>query len=126
MADFAFAGEIPVVNEIDTLTILKRMPNAAELEFVPGTFFHDGVAGKLYIATSDLRPAQKHHYSVSINPTHGVYLVDPKRVLIDGLAVTGFSAMRLPHYREGTAGGIWGIFLVRREEAASFAIARLT
>ena len=112
VADFVFAGEIPVVNEIDTLTILKRMPNAAELAYVPGTFFHDAAAGKLYIASSDLRPAQMHHYSVSINPTHGVYLVDPKRVVIDGLAVTGFNALRLPHYREGTVGGIWGIFLV--------------
>ncbi len=53
VADFPFAGEMPAVNELDTLTILKRMPNATELEFVPGPFFHDARAGKLYLSTSD-------------------------------------------------------------------------
>jgi hypothetical protein len=112
VADFDFKGEVPVVNEIDTLTILKRMPNSAELEFIPGTFFHDVKAGKLFISTSDMKPAQAHHYSVSTLPTHGVYLVRPRRVVIEGIAVTGFSAMELLHYREETGGGVWGIYLV--------------
>ncbi|MEN9576768.1 MAG: hypothetical protein RL514_4623 [Verrucomicrobiota bacterium] len=112
VADFPFAGELPAVNELDTLTILKRMPNAAELEFVPGTFFHDARAGKLYVSTSDMRPASAHHYSVSVLPTHGLQLVRPRRVVIEGLNVTGYSAMGLLHYREETAGGVWGVFLV--------------
>jgi hypothetical protein len=111
-ADFDFAGDVPAVNEIDTLTILKRMPNSSELEFVPGTFFHDVSARKLYLATSDMKPPEAHHYSVSVIPTHGLSLVNPQRVVVEGLAATGFSAMALLHYREGTSGGVWGFFLL--------------
>jgi len=112
VADFKFAGQMPAVNEIDTLTILKRMPNSAELEFIPGTFFHDATAGKLYLSTSDMQPVDAHRYSVSVIPTHGIHLIRPRRVTVEGIAVTGFSAMELLHYREETAGGVWGIFLV--------------
>ena len=112
VADFDFTGDMPAVNEIDTLTILRRMPNRSELEFIPGTFFHDTKAGKLYIATSDMKPAEAHHYRVSNIPTHGVHLVRPRRVVIEGIAVTGFSAMEWLHYREETAGGVWGMFVV--------------
>ena len=111
VADFDFAGDMPAVNEIDTLTILKRMPNSSELEFIPGTFYHDAKAGKLYLSTSDMQPVEAHHYSVSVIPTHGVHLVRPRRVVIEGLAMTGFSAMALLHYREETAGGVWGLFI---------------
>ncbi len=112
VANFDFKGEVPAVNEIDTLTILRRMPNYTELEFIPGTFHHDPRAGKLYVSTSDLKPATTHKYSVSTLPTHGVRLLRPRRVVLDGIAVTGFSAMELIHYREETAGGVWGIYLV--------------
>lgn len=112
VADFDFKGEVPAVNEIDTLTILRRMPNYTELDFIPGTFHHDPRAGKLYVSTSDLQPATTHKYSVSTLPTHGVRLLRPRRVVIEGIAVTGFSAMELQHYREETAGGVWGIYLV--------------
>jgi hypothetical protein len=110
-ADFDFAGEVPVVNEVDTLTILNRMPNSAELEFLPGTFFHDTGAKKLYLSTSDFQPVEAHHYTVSVRPTHGIYLVHPQRVTIEGIAATGYSAMGLLSYRAGTGGGVWGIFL---------------
>lgn len=111
VADFEFAGQMSAVNELDTLSILKRMPNSSELEFIPGTFFHDAQAGKLYLSTSDSQPVEGHHYSISVIPTHGVHLVRPRRVVIEGLVVTGFSPMELLHYREETAGGVWGIFL---------------
>ncbi|WP_254507923.1 hypothetical protein [Anatilimnocola floriformis] len=116
VADFKFAGPIPAVNEIDTLTILKRMPNNDELEFIPGTFCHDAAAGKLYLSTSDMQPADVHRYSVSVIPTHGLHLIRPQRVTIEGLAFTGFHAMELLHYREETAGGVWGIFLVHGKQ----------
>ncbi|MBL8826867.1 MAG: right-handed parallel beta-helix repeat-containing protein [Planctomycetaceae bacterium] len=116
VADFAFDGQIPAVNEIDTLKILKRMPNAAELEFIPGTFFHDAQTSKLYISTTDLRPADAHTYSVSVIPRTGLHLIRPKRVTVEGLAFTGFSAMELIHYREETAGGIWGLFVVHGKQ----------
>ena len=111
VADFKFTGQMPAVNEIDTLTILRRMPNSAELEFIPGTFFHDAEAGKLYLSTSDMKPVDAHRYSVSVKPTHGLHLLRPQRVTVEGLAFTGFSAMELLHYREETAGGVWGIFV---------------
>lgn len=111
VADFSHAGPIPAVNELDTLTILKRMPNASELEFIPGAFFADVQAGKLYVSPADLQPADAHRYSVSVIPTHGLHLVRAKRVTIEGIAVTGFSPLELLHYREETAGGVWGIFL---------------
>ena len=112
VADFTYQGDVPAVNELDTLTILRRMPNYTELEFIPGTFHHDPRSGRLYLSTSDLQPATAHKYSVSTLPTHGVRLLRPRRVVLDGLAVTGFSAMELLHYREETAGGVWGIYLV--------------
>ena len=111
VADFKFTGAVPAVNETDTLTILQRGPNSSELEFLPGTFYHDTNAGQLFISPSDLKPASIHHYSVSVIPTHGIHLLRPKRVVLEGLSVTGFSAMGLLHYREETAGGVWGIYL---------------
>lgn len=110
-ADFDFTGDVPVVNEVDTLTILNRMPNSSEPEFLPGTFFHDARAKKLYLSTSDFKPAEAHRYTVSVIPTHGIYLTHPQRVTIEGLAATGYSAMGLLSYRAGTGGGVWGMFL---------------
>jgi len=111
VADFDFAGQIPAVNELDTLTILSTVPNAAEPEFLPGTFHYDSAAKKLYVSTSDMKPVETHRYSVSVIPTHGFYLSDPKRVTIGGLGVTGFNALNELHYRERTLGGVWGMFL---------------
>ncbi|MCE9608130.1 MAG: right-handed parallel beta-helix repeat-containing protein [Planctomycetia bacterium] len=112
VADFDFKGEVPVVNEIDTLSILNRMPNSTELEFIPGTFFHDIAGGKLYVSTSDMKPIETHRYSVAINPNNGIYLVGAKRVVIEGITVTGFSSMKVIHYTMGTAGSVWGMFLL--------------
>ncbi len=112
VADFRAEQPVAAVNEIDTLTILRRMPNADEPEFLPGTFHHDVAAGKLYVSTSDGRPAAAHRYGASLLPTHGLYLVRPRRVVVEGLAFTGFSALEVRHYREETGGGVWGLFLV--------------
>ena len=111
-ADFDFTGDVPVVNEVDTLTILNRMPNSSELEFLPGTFYHDAGAKKLYLSTSDFKPVETHTYTVSVLPTHGIYLMHPHRVTIEGIGATGFSAMGLLSYRAGTGGGVWGMFIV--------------
>jgi hypothetical protein len=88
------------------------MPNAAELDFVPGVFHQDRAAGKLYLSTSDMAPVAAHRYTVSMIPTHGLYLSNPRRVTLEGLAATGFNAVKELHYREGTMGGVWGMFLV--------------
>lgn len=111
VADFDFAGESPAVNELDTLKILSAMPNAAEPEFLPGTFHYDRALKKLYLSTSDMKPAETHRYSVSVISTHGLCLTEPRRVVIEGLGVTGFNALKELSYRERTMGGVWGIFL---------------
>ena len=116
VADIAVKVEVVVVNELDTLKIYERMPNVTELEFSPGSFHHDLAAGKLYISTSDMSPADIHRYTASIIPTHGVYLASPRRVAIEGLSVTGFNAMQELNYRECTAGGVWGMFLVNGKD----------
>jgi hypothetical protein len=110
-ADFDYQGQVPVVNEIDTLATLNRMPNAAELDFVPGTFYHDVAAKKLYVASSDRTPVEDHRYSVDVLPKDGLYLASANRVTIEGLAFTGYSSMEVVHYRRGTGGGVWGLFL---------------
>ncbi len=116
VANFDPDAIVPAINELDTLTIFNRMPNAAELEFMPATFFHDTAAGKLYIVPSDMRPADEHEYSVSVVPTHGIYLSDAKRVVIEGLGVTGFNAMEQLRHPERSSGGVWGIFLADGKE----------
>lgn len=109
--DFDAVEVVPAVNEVDTLTILQSAPNARELEFSPGMFYYDAEAGKLYIAPSDMGTADSHYYTVSVVPTHGVYLANAVRVVVEGLGVTGFNAIRELHYSEYTLGGVWGIFL---------------
>ena len=116
VTDLAAAADVVVVNELDTLKIYERMPNVTELEFLPGAFYHDRAAGKLYLTTSDMSSPETHHYSATITPTHGIYLANPKRVVIDGLDVTGFNADKELGYREGTLGGVWGIFLVNGKD----------
>lgn len=111
VADFDFDGEIPAVNELDTLTILTPRPNPAELEFVPGTFHYDRKAKKLYLSTSDLKPAKEHAYAVCVIPTHGFYLLQGKRVVIEGIGVTGFNGLEQLNHRARTHGGTWAMFL---------------
>jgi len=111
VADFDYDGEAQFVNELDTLTIFSRMPNIAELEFTPGVFHHDRVAGKLYISTSDARTSDEHKYSVSVLPTHGLYLSNARRVVIEGIAATGFNAARELPNRDFALNSTWGIFI---------------
>ncbi|MFA7160587.1 MAG: hypothetical protein WC299_14920 [Kiritimatiellia bacterium] len=111
VADLAVTGKVVVVNELDTLKIFGKMPNVSELEFMPGVFFHDQAAGKIYLSSSDMQEAGVHRYSATIIGTHGLYLANPRRVVIEGLAVTGFNAENELHYSSGTLGGVWGIFI---------------
>jgi hypothetical protein len=109
VTDLACTGDVVVVNELDTLTILERIPSPVELDFMPGKFHHDRAGGKVFLSASDFKPAGAHRYSVSVIPAHGIYLTNPRRVRIEGLAVTGFNAIR--EIRGLTLGSIWGIFI---------------
>jgi hypothetical protein len=111
-ADIAVTGEVAVVNELDTLKIFERMPNAAELKFMPGVFCQDQAAGKIYISTSDMLPADTHRYTATVIATHGIYLSNAQRVIIEGLAVTGFNAIKEVSNQDLSLSSVWGIIVV--------------
>src|SRR5690606_35900434 len=58
---------------------------------------------------------ETHCYSVAVTPEQGLILINPRRVLIQGIATTGFMAgmmqTGLQNRMDGTERGIWGIFL---------------
>ncbi|MFU8804027.1 MAG: hypothetical protein ACNA8W_09490, partial [Bradymonadaceae bacterium] len=112
VADLDFDEEITMVNELDTLSGIQRVPGIPEVEFSPGTFFQDEEAGKLYVSSSDGASVLDHHYSLSIIPTHGFYFRNAQGLVIDGMVVTGFNQARLIHNREQTLLSVWGIALV--------------
>lgn len=111
VADFVSQTPVPAVNELDTLKVLNNQPNVVLLEISPGSFHHDAAAGKLYVSATTLNAATEHAYSASVIATHGLYLSKAKQVVIEGLAATGFNNLALLHYREGTLGSVFGIFL---------------
>lgn len=86
-----FDRPVQAVNEVDSLRLFERAPDVVSLEFVPGKFHYDPEAQKLYISTSDLQPPSAHHYTVSVLEARGgLYLKNPRRVVIDGIAATGY------------------------------------
>jgi len=103
-----FDREVQAVNELDTLTILQTVSNAAELEFSPGACHYDAEGRKLYISSSDLRPPDLHHYSVSVTNGFGLLLTKPRRVVVDGLSASGFHSSRILRYYPGSH-TVWGI-----------------
>jgi len=109
-----FDRNVEAVNEVDTCRILGTHPNVHHLEFAPGTCHYDAEHKKLYVSSSDLQDPAKHHYTVSVTPESGLYLKNPKRVIVEGLGATGF-------YRASHVGhdfgidDIWGIVLYEPE-----------
>lgn len=116
VTDVSLAGEVVVVNELDTLSILGRLPSNAELDFMPGEFFHDRAGSKVFLSTSDYRPVEAHRYSLSVIPTHGFYLSNARRVRIEGLAVTGFNALKEVPNKDLTLNSVWGIFVANGKD----------
>ncbi len=98
-----FTDPVQAVNEVDTLKILEPAPDVATLETLPGSYYHDAENGILYISPTDLLPAEKHHYTVSVLPGRGgIYLTNPRNVEINGLVFTGFNTKeRLERLRGG-------------------------
>lgn len=115
-----FSRNVEAANELDTLSVLQTVPNIPELEFNSGRFYHDQETGKLYISTSDLRAPEAHRYTVSVlEGRAGLFLQRPRRVVVDGLAVTGFHndtpMSRLPDGNSDSDRSTWGIFLARAD-----------
>ena len=116
VTDLGCTGAVVVVNEVDTLRILDRVPNLAELDFMPGVMHHDPAAGKLYITTPDLQPPDPHRYTASLAGTHGLYLSHARRVVVEGLAATGFNARGEISGSEQSLSSVWGLFLANGKE----------
>ncbi|MBL9176325.1 MAG: right-handed parallel beta-helix repeat-containing protein [Verrucomicrobiales bacterium] len=111
VADLAFDQDIQVMNEVDTLRVLPRAPNLSELEYSPGHFYQDRAARKLYVSSSDTRPADRHVYTLTVVGTHGLYLDTPVRVRVEGLTVTGFNSAAEQPYAQQTLWATYGIFI---------------
>jgi len=92
-----FAADSPVQGVIDqdALLFLSNTPNLPELEFRPGTFFHDRNNGRLYLAPHDFGPAEGRRYTATKLADPGIALKNPQRVRVEGLAVTGFRSTGL-------------------------------
>jgi hypothetical protein len=111
VADLALDQDIQVMNEVDTLRVLPRVPNVSELEFSPGRFYQDRAARKLYVSSSDTRPADQHVYTLTMVGTHGLYLDTPERVRVEGLTATGFNSYLGQPYGQQTLWATYGIFI---------------
>lgn len=101
---------VQAVFEADTFTRLTRQPVAGELELTPGSYYFDPKAHKLYLSSTDFRPASDHRYVVSVTPENGLYLESPTRVIIDGLAATGYATETQKKSFPG-AFAVWGIIM---------------
>lgn len=98
------------VLEIDTLSSLVPLTSIQELETRPGSWFFDAGSKTLYFTTTDFAPPEKHRYSLSVVPKHGLYLENPIRVHVTGLAATGFSANNATKGLPGF-NAIWGFMV---------------
>ena len=91
---FVYAGRFDrkpnAVIEHNAMHVLTAKANVAELEFSPGCFHYDAASRTLYISNLDLGPPDRCRYTVSVNEKSGLALYSPRRVVIDGLAATGF------------------------------------
>ena len=111
VADFASDDDIQVMNELDTLKVLARVPNAMELEYSAGRFYQDRAAQKLYVSSSDTKPVDQHFYTLTIVGTHGLYLDTPERVHVEGLTATGFNNYAGLPYWQQTLWATYGVFI---------------
>ena len=85
-----FDQEPKAVLEHHELHTLLPKANVAELEFDPGFFHYDAPSRTLYISNLDLSAPDRRRYTVAVNGKQGFELTNPRRVIIEGLAATGF------------------------------------
>jgi hypothetical protein len=85
-----FAQTPQSVFEHNSLRVLFPKANVSELEFEPGFFHYDAEQEMLYISNYDFSSSEQGHYSISTTDAHGFALKRPKRVLIEGIATSGF------------------------------------
>ena len=85
-----FDQQPEAVLEHDTLRILHRKPNVTEVEFAGGAFHYNAGSKTLYVSSSDQKEAERHHYTAAVNGHNGLLLKSPRRVVLEGLAASGF------------------------------------
>jgi hypothetical protein len=83
-------NEPQAVLEHNNLHTMLPKANVPELDFDPGFFHYDATAKRLYISNQDLSDPDQCRYTLAVTGTSGFALHSPKRVIIDGLAATGF------------------------------------
>ena len=85
-----FDGKALSAHETDTMTRLLPSADIDSLEFKPGSWYQDEVAKKLYVSSTDFQAPDRHHYTVGLLKDNGFKVMDSQRVVIDGLASSGF------------------------------------
>jgi len=85
-----FDQEPKAILEHHKMHTLLPKANISELEFAPGFFHYDEASKTLYLSNPDLSAPDHRRYTVAVSGTSGLILYTPKRVIIDGLAATGF------------------------------------
>ncbi len=113
--------EVHAVTEADTMSGLSRMPNLTELDAAPGRWNYDTKSKILSVSATDWNPAVDHPYLASVIQGDGLYLESPTRVVLDGLAATGFNNSHsswAPAYRYANNGMkvVWGILLFQAKD----------
>ncbi len=111
-----FDGPVQAVIGVDTFAVLRAVPDIAELEFNPGSIYHDAEKGKLYISTPDLRDPNDSPYRASVvEGRAGLFLHRPVNVTVNGIGFFGFHGAdllpRLPGGLNESDGLVWGLFL---------------
>ncbi|MHC4872253.1 MAG: chondroitinase-B domain-containing protein [Planctomycetota bacterium] len=112
VTDFQSNYDVQMVNEIDSMKIFDRMPKLIELEFLPAKFYQDKKNWKIYISTSDMKDPENHTYSFCVIDNHGLYFNNVKRLIIDGINITGFNTARQMPRQDYTLNSTWGLFIV--------------
>ena len=112
VADFEGTTDIVTLNELDTLHVLPERANLTLLDYQPGSFYQDKDADRVYVSSTDLQPVSDHRYSFSIVQDHGFALTNATRVIVDGIAVTGFNMGEAVYsWSDYTGYTVWGIML---------------
>ena len=76
--------------EHDTLRIQAPIANRQDIEYEPGSCYYDAGREMLYMSTSNLREPRGRRLTAVVADANGLAFSKPRRVIIEGLAVSGF------------------------------------
>lgn len=102
---FETTNEVQCVNELDSLTRYRVVPNLEEIKYHPGTFYPDPGSGRVYFSTSDWQPPERHYLTQSVIKDAGFMLRHATNVVIEGLVATGFNKNNKRQHEPGTIYG---------------------